>query len=412
MMMSSPEPMALGSPTQSPTASSNPMNQYLPQFLLGEMTLNQRNHAGQSSSSSSSRYWPQNQTNSPPRGSNLLHNHNHYHGGSSSQGINIPMSRNYGPSAGYDLKLNLNPSGAYMDMKNEPQSSGYGSTVSGVASGSNYSPHSDRSHNNLLDSRGAQVPGAPPVNRLVDMLNKPSFNATANDSRPKFSLDIYGNSSSEMNMRQMADMTYTPVNSNSAANRLPSPPSPTQVDPFYIYGETIKMDDRLDETWITLFGFPQSATSYVLQEFSVYGQIVKHVPSSQGNWLHIKYQTKMQAKKALSKNGKVLANSLMIGCMPCIDKSVMAGGGPSLASPQRDHTILSPSSNTSVSENSNLPTSPPSLVSRQSGGLAGSRTFSNATRLDRTQSLRTTVRPLGQFNRNLDSTLSPNDVNI
>ena len=43
-------------------------------------------------------------------------------------------------------------------------------------------------------------------------------------------------------------------------------------------------------------------------------------PSTQGNWLHIQYQTKMQAQKALSKNGKVLANSLMVGVMPCIDK--------------------------------------------------------------------------------------------
>ena len=43
-------------------------------------------------------------------------------------------------------------------------------------------------------------------------------------------------------------------------------------------------------------------------------------PNTQGNWLHIQYQSKLQAQKALSKNGKVLANSLMVGVMPCIDK--------------------------------------------------------------------------------------------
>jgi nuclear pore complex protein Nup53 len=58
-----------------------------------------------------------------------------------------------------------------------------------------------------------------------------------------------------------------------------SPPSPNQIDPFYTYGDSIKIDDKLDDTWITLFGFPQSATSYVLQEFSIYGQIIRHVVS-------------------------------------------------------------------------------------------------------------------------------------
>ena len=58
-----------------------------------------------------------------------------------------------------------------------------------------------------------------------------------------------------------------------------SPPSPNQIDPFYTYGDSIKIDDKLDDTWITLFGFTQSATSYVLQEFSIYGQIIRHVVS-------------------------------------------------------------------------------------------------------------------------------------
>ena len=58
-----------------------------------------------------------------------------------------------------------------------------------------------------------------------------------------------------------------------------NPPSPAQIDPFYNYGDSIKSDEKLDETWITIFGFPPSATSYVLQEFAVYGQILRHVVS-------------------------------------------------------------------------------------------------------------------------------------
>lgn len=99
--------------------------------------------------------------------------------------------------------------------------------------------------------------------------------------------------------------------------------SPAQLDPFYTQGESISVDEQLDETWITVFGFPPAATSYVLQEFSQYGNIIKHVIAADGNWLHIRYQSKIQARKALSKNGKVFGGSIMIGVAPCIDKSVM-----------------------------------------------------------------------------------------
>ena len=36
--------------------------------------------------------------------------------------------------------------------------------------------------------------------------------------------------------------------------------------------------------------------------------------------MHIRYQTKLHARKALSKNGKILAETIMIGVLPCIDK--------------------------------------------------------------------------------------------
>jgi len=39
MIMNSPEPMSLGSPTQSPTMQNS--GQYLPQFLLGDLVPNQ-----------------------------------------------------------------------------------------------------------------------------------------------------------------------------------------------------------------------------------------------------------------------------------------------------------------------------------------------------------------------------------
>ena len=41
--------------------------------------------------------------------------------------------------------------------------------------------------------------------------------------------------------------------------------------------------------------------------------------------MHLQYSSKIQAKKALSKNGKVIGSSIMIGVRPCIDKNVMEG---------------------------------------------------------------------------------------
>ncbi|TNN74043.1 Nucleoporin NUP53 [Liparis tanakae] len=75
--------------------------------------------------------------------------------------------------------------------------------------------------------------------------------------------------------------------------------SPAQVDPFYSQGESLSSDDYLDQTWITM--------------------------ASPGNWMHLQYQSRLQARKALSKDGKVFGDAIMVGVKPCIDKSVMDG---------------------------------------------------------------------------------------
>lgn len=36
--------------------------------------------------------------------------------------------------------------------------------------------------------------------------------------------------------------------------------------------------------------------------------------------MHIHYQSKLQARKALSKDGRIFGESIMIGVKPCIDK--------------------------------------------------------------------------------------------
>lgn len=72
-------------------------------------------------------------------------------------------------------------------------------------------------------------------------------------------------------------------------------------------------------TWITVFGFPPSAASYVLSQFSQCGTILQHHIPSNGNWMNIRFQTKMQAQKAIGRSGRVFGGSLMVGVMPCHD---------------------------------------------------------------------------------------------
>ncbi|XP_062287881.1 nucleoporin NUP35 [Scomber scombrus] len=99
--------------------------------------------------------------------------------------------------------------------------------------------------------------------------------------------------------------------------------SPAQVDPFYSQGESLSADDQLDQTWVTVFGFPPASASYILLQFAQYGNILKHTMASPGNWMHLQYQSRLQARKALSKDGKVFGDAIMVGVKPCIDKSVM-----------------------------------------------------------------------------------------
>ncbi|XP_035460336.1 nucleoporin NUP35 isoform X3 [Scophthalmus maximus] len=87
--------------------------------------------------------------------------------------------------------------------------------------------------------------------------------------------------------------------------------SPAQVDPFYSQGETLSSDDQLDQTWITVFGFPPASASYILLQFAQYGNILKHTMASPGNWMHLQYQSRLQARKALSKDGKVYGDAIM-----------------------------------------------------------------------------------------------------
>ncbi|XP_062504483.1 nucleoporin NUP35-like [Corticium candelabrum] len=111
-----------------------------------------------------------------------------------------------------------------------------------------------------------------------------------------------------------------------------SPSSPAQLDPFYLHGESITCEDHFDDCWVTVFGYPPSSATYILQQFSQLGNILKHVVATNGNWMHLRYQSRLQAVKALSKNGKVFAGGIMVGVQPCIDKGVIVEGDQQITS--------------------------------------------------------------------------------
>lgn len=54
--------------------------------------------------------------------------------------------------------------------------------------------------------------------------------------------------------------------------------------------------------------------------FSILREFHSLQMSNTGNWMHIRYQSKLQARKALSKDGRIFGESIMIGVKPCIDK--------------------------------------------------------------------------------------------
>lgn len=78
----------------------------------------------------------------------------------------------------------------------------------------------------------------------------------------------------------------------------------------------------INNLWITVFGFPQNAVSAILSHFSQCGSVLEKVCSS-GNWIHLKFSSRLECDKALLYNGKIICNNLMIGVMRCTDENIL-----------------------------------------------------------------------------------------
>ncbi|KAM4608245.1 nucleoporin NUP35 isoform 2-T3 [Polymixia lowei] len=190
--------------------------------------------------------------------------------------------------------------------------------------------------------------GAPPIRSIYDDL------ATSTAAIVTTPLNIHRQPFPGTQSPLSGYQAATPGTACSSTGKQQVLLSPAQVDPFYSQGETLSSEDQLDQTWVTVFGFPPASASYILLQFAQYGNILKHMMSSPGNWMHLQYQSKLQARKALSKDGKVFGDAIMVGVKPCIDKSVMesSAGVSSMSS------VFSPPS----SSTSSLPSTPRSSM--------------------------------------------------
>lgn len=77
------------------------------------------------------------------------------------------------------------------------------------------------------------------------------------------------------------------------------------------------------DTWVTVWGFPPSSVSFILSELSVCGTVLQHIIHPNSNWMHVRMQTRMQANKAVTRNGSVMGGSIMVGITHCSDQSVL-----------------------------------------------------------------------------------------
>ncbi|KAI3727252.1 hypothetical protein L1987_67064 [Smallanthus sonchifolius] len=94
-------------------------------------------------------------------------------------------------------------------------------------------------------------------------------------------------------------------------------PPPREVARPGIQRNSFPVGTMDEEEWVTVYGFSLADTNLVLREFEKCGVILKHVLGPRdSNWMHILYQSRFDAQKALSKNGMQLNAALVIGVKP------------------------------------------------------------------------------------------------
>ncbi|KAF6164510.1 hypothetical protein GIB67_025336 [Kingdonia uniflora] len=94
-------------------------------------------------------------------------------------------------------------------------------------------------------------------------------------------------------------------------------PPPREVARPELQRNSLPAGNLDEEEWVTVYGFSPGDTNLVLREFEKCGTILKHLPGPRNaNWMHILYQNRFDAQKALRKNGMQINGVLIVGVKP------------------------------------------------------------------------------------------------
>lgn len=131
-----------------------------------------------------------------------------------------------------------------------------------------------------------------------------------------------------------------------------------------------------ENLWVTVLGFPPYASSLVLTQFSHCGNIIDKKFPPDGNWVHIKFSNKHEVAKAMSYNGRLISNSVMIGVILHHEKENKENTvqspqdnriTPTITSPNRARSLTQPyalSQNTEVLSPQNVPQRSTGIVTK------------------------------------------------
>lgn len=175
-------------------------------------------------------------------------------------------------------------------------------------------------------SLNSSVSGGPPTQGLFDSLASSGSNDHQAINSPRI----------DSKLRQITS-PFTPGHQQHPSNEslytprrqsiIPGPKHNfTTASPFPAMTSAVQSTHASSPTdcWVTVFGFPQSATSMILSHFSQCGTIVNKMhPQNSGNWMHLRFTSRLECDRALNYNEKVLNNFFMVGVTRCKDQAVL-----------------------------------------------------------------------------------------
>ncbi|KAL6764941.1 hypothetical protein V8C86DRAFT_2466287 [Haematococcus lacustris] len=103
------------------------------------------------------------------------------------------------------------------------------------------------------------------------------------------------------------------------AGRQAAPSSLAPLQPQQpVYSLQYEPAPQYEDVWVTIFGFTPTDVPLILREFSSCGDILQWgtYGQPQANYIHVQFQNKFGAQRALLRNGESLLSSLIVGVKP------------------------------------------------------------------------------------------------